>query len=355
MVTMTDIAQKAGVSRSAVSCVLNKRHHESVRIPDLTRQRILEAAHELGYRPNELARSVASGKSRMIGYLVSEPRYEPYWNTIMGALAEAEEMGYTLKVFSVTQPTLAQRIQQCVELRLSGLIVRLDNDKGPVFAEANLARIPVVAVDESVPQPFGARVAADDEPGCKEAVAHLVALGHRKIGFISSGFPSIHNGRGDIGSAREELFRQAMATQGLEVPAGYVTYDSMMVYGGDFNSSFNPESVMAAINTLLEHPEGRPTAICCWRDETAMVASRACRLHGLRVPEDISIIGFSDISSARLFDPPLSTIQSPWDEMGRAAVRHLMSDLGTDFDPSPRSFLLSTKFVARESTGPVPS
>lgn len=355
MVTMTDIAQKAGVSRSAVSHVLNRRHDENVRIPDLTRERILEAARELGYRPNELARSVASGKSRMIGYLVAEPRYEPYWNTIMGSLAEAETMGYTLKVFSVAEATVIERIQQCIALRLSGLIMRLDYDKGPIFQEANGARIPVIAVDESVPQPFGTRVAADDAPGCQEAVAHLVGLGHRRIGFISSGFPQIHRGRADIGSAREALFRQVMAAHGLEIPEGYVTYESMMVYSGETNARLNPASAQEAVNTLLGHPSGRPTAIFCWRDETAMVAARTCRLHGLRVPEDISLIGFSDISTAQLFDPPLSTVQSPWDEMGRTAVRQLMSALSADFDPSPRSCLLSTRFVARESSGPAPA
>jgi LacI family transcriptional regulator len=291
----------------------------------------------------------------MIGYLVAEPRYEPFWNTIMGALAEAEEVGYTLKVFSVEEDTLVQRVQQCIELRLSGLIIRLDYDKSPVFEEANGARIPVISVDESVPQPFGIRVAADDAPGCNEAIAHLVGLGHRKIGFISSGFPRFHGGRADIGSAREVLFRQAMAAQDLDVPEGYIQYEFMMVYGGENGPCFDPKSTHEAVAKLLANPAGRPTAICCWRDEAAMVAARACRLHGLRVPEDISVVGFSDISAARLFDPPLSTIKSPWDQMGRTAVRQLMSSLSADFDPSPHSFLLPTELVPRESSGPAPT
>src|SRR5215213_1401688 len=98
MVTMTDIALKAGVSRTAVSHVLGGSHLESVRTSEATRQRILEAAEELGYRPNQLARAVALGKTRMIGYLVDEPRYEPYWNLIVGALETAEELGFTLKL-----------------------------------------------------------------------------------------------------------------------------------------------------------------------------------------------------------------------------------------------------------------
>ena len=103
---MADVAKKAGVARSTVSRVLGERQDETLRIPPATRQRILDAARELGYRPNALARSVRSGKSRMIGYLVNDPRYEPYWNTLVGALDEAEREGFTLKVLSVTPRNL---------------------------------------------------------------------------------------------------------------------------------------------------------------------------------------------------------------------------------------------------------
>lgn len=131
MKTMADVAKKVGVARSTVSHVLGESRSEDVRIPEVTRQRVLDAAHELGYRPNALARSVISGKSRMIGYLVDDPHYEPYWHTLAGALAEAELEGFTVKVLSITPETFAKRIRQCVELRLGGLIVRTFLDKGP--------------------------------------------------------------------------------------------------------------------------------------------------------------------------------------------------------------------------------
>jgi DNA-binding LacI/PurR family transcriptional regulator len=355
MLTMSDVAKRSGVSRSTVSLVLNKRHVENVRIPEATRQRILEAALELGYRHNALARSVASGKSRMIGYLVVDPGYEPYWKTIVGALSEAEKQGFTLKVLSVTQETLAERIQQCIELRLSGLIVRMNSEKSLIFEEANSARMPVVAVDDGVPQPFGIRVASDDAVGCRAAISHLVGLGHRKIGFISSGFPQLNQSGPDIGSAREEFYREQMAAHNLDVPEGYVTYESMSVYGDEAENEVGASSALSAVSALLEHPAGSPTAIFCWRDEAALVAIRVCRRQGLRVPEDISVVGFSDISAARLCDPPLSTVKSPWDEMGRTAVRQIMCNRGEEFDPSPQSFLLASGFVARQSSGPAPN
>src|SRR4028119_577996 len=102
MATMSQIAEKAGVSRTAVSFVLNGKLGENVRVADETQRRILEAAEDLGYRPNQLARAVALGRTRMIGYLVDEPRYEPYWKIMVGALEAADEFGLTLKLLPVS-------------------------------------------------------------------------------------------------------------------------------------------------------------------------------------------------------------------------------------------------------------
>lgn len=355
MITMTDIANKAGVSRSAVSHVLKDRGYNSIRIPEATRQRIIEAAAEMGYRPNQLARSVASGKTRMIGYLVAEPHYEPYWSTVVGALAEAEELGFTLKVLSVNDDTLAERVRQCIELRLGGIIVRVIGDKSLIFEEALRAQIPVVTVDEGIEQQFGVSIVPDDGTGCKLAVEHLIQLGHTRIGFISSGFPLLFgNVLGDIGTARERLFRLAMQEYGLDVPDGYVTNDIMQVFAIHESPDYK-ESVLAATHQLLSHPQGRPTAIVCWRDETAMVAVRVCRQAGLRVPEDISVVGFSDINAARFFDPPLSTVKSPWEEMGRLAMRQVTQRMNEEFTTEPSTHLVKTSFVARESTGLAPT
>ena len=348
--TMATIATHLGVSRATVSHVLNGRSDEQ-RIRPETQGRVQDAARELGYRPNVLARSVRSGKSRMIGYLVSAPRYEPYWNTLIGALDEAEQEGFTLKVLSVTPGTFAERIRQCMELRLGGLIVRINHDKTALFAEANRVGLPVVTVDESVPQSFGVRVNADDALGCREALGHLGELGHRRIGFISSGFG--HQPYGVV-PTREGLFLQEMAARGLGVPDGYVTRETMLVYGGA-KTGRDAAPGLAAADALLGHPAGRPTAIFCWRDEAALVAIQACHRRGLRVPEDVSVVGFSDLNAAWLCDPPLTTCVSPWEEMGRTAVRQLVGAVEGEFDPSPREILIPSGLVVRQSSGPAPS
>lgn len=352
MITMTDIAEKAGVSRSAVSFVLNNRPNSG--IPEVTRQRIIDTALEMGYRPNQLARAVASGKTRMIGYLVSEPNYEPSWKTIMGALAEAEALGFTLKVLSVTRETFIERVGQCIELRLGGIITSLLGGHHVVFEEANRAQIPVAIVDPGVAQPFGANVLADDAIGLNSAIGHLSNLGHTRIGFISSGFPLLFSGKSDIGTAREALFKQIMQHHGLDVPQDYITHETMAVFGPKVDAETNLQSAFAATQGLLNHPAGRPTAICCWRDETAMMAIRACAEAGLRVPEDISVIGFSDLSAAKFFRPPLSTVQSPWDELGHLAVRELCRRMENEFLPVASTHLVPTRFIERQSSGPAP-
>ena len=354
MVTMSDIAERVGVSRTAVSAVLNEGSMENVRVAPETRQRILDVAEELGYRPNQLARAVALGRTRMIGYLVDEPRYEPYWSITAGALEAAQEQGLTLKVLSVTGHTLAERVRQCTELRLGGIVARVGGDKGVIYEEASRARIPVVIVDEAMPQPFGSRVVSDDSLGMAQALEHLIAFGHRRIAFISSGFPQQGKDPGDIGTSRELLFRRGMAERGLELPEGYVTSESVMVFGREAELAIDDSSARAATSALLHHPEGRPTSIVCWRDETALLAMRECHRQGLRVPEDISVVGFSDIGAARLSEPPLSTVKTPWETMGRIAIDELIRRMDQPFHPSQTTCLAPPTFVPRASSGPAP-
>ncbi len=349
-VTAATVAAKVGLSRATVTHVLNGRAAEMQIRPE-TQQRVRDAAQELGYRANALARSVRTGKSGMIGYLVDDVHYEPYWHTLAGAMSEAETEGFTLKVMSATPCTFEERIRQCMELRLEGLLVRVVLDKSPLYEEAKRTGIPVVTVDEWVAQPFGIRVSADDSIGCKAAISHLTSLGHRKIGFISSGFSLQPEGSVML---RESLYLQEMKAHNLSVPSGYIVHEAMPVYGQGGHVTHDAGSGIAAANALLDHPATRPTAIFCWRDEAAFAAIQACQLKGLKVPDDISIVGFSDLSAAWLSNPPLTTCVSPWEEMGKMAMRQLLDGLREDFDPSPREILIPTDLVVRESSGPVP-
>jgi LacI family transcriptional regulator len=193
------------------------------------------------------------------------------------------------------------------------LVARVAGDKHLLFEEANHARIPVVTVDEGIPQPFGTRITSDDAPGIGHVLEHLTQLGHRKIGFIGSGFPGLYptpENTGDIGTAREELFRRAMVERRLELPEGYVTRETTMVFGHAAESAIDDSSARAAVDALLAHPADGPPQSSAGAMKQPFFYP-AVSAPGLRVPEDISVVGFSDISAARLFEPSLSTVQTP--------------------------------------------
>jgi DNA-binding LacI/PurR family transcriptional regulator len=131
------------------------------------------------------------------------------------------------------------------------------------------------------------------------AIEHLRELGHTRIGFISSGLPRLLGGAYDIGTAREALFCRIMQSHDIPVPDGYITHETMAVSGAAVDAEGNTNSALRATRELLTHLTCCPAAICCWRDETAMVAIQACAEVGLRVPDDIFIVGFSDLSASR--------------------------------------------------------
>ncbi len=340
MITMTDIAEKAGVSRSTVSFVLNKRFN-GVYISDDTRVRVQEAAEELGYRRNELARAIVTGKNRVLGFLVCAPESEVVARMLAGVLDEAEAHSYFIKVLRLRNNVVdRETIERCAELRLAGVIVLYLNEEMLSSMQAEMSRyhIPVATLDDSLPHSWGARVISDDLQGCRLAIEHLVELGHRKIALIS--------GRPDAGSAmlREDGYCQAMRDAGLPVPADYIQHGYWSV-----------QKTELATQRLLGLAD-RPTALVCAGDIMAMTACRTARCMGLPVPEQLSVIGFANIDAAEAADPPLTTVAQPFQEMGRFAVRHLLQLIESEETDASiaREEVLPTNLVVRASTARVP-
>lgn len=350
-VTLKDVAERAGVGKISVSVVLNGAK-SGTGVSAATRERILQAAQELGYRPNGLARAVSSGKTHVISYLVANPPYEPYWRTVLGAIEEAEAHGYMLKVMSATPETLKERVRQCVELRVAGIVARYHHQDGLdyLYEEANRYNIPVVAVDEGNPQPQGLRVMADDAYGCRLAVEHLVSLGHERILFISMFAGREDAIPGGVIGVRERAFWAEMQKRGLPV-------DKFSV--ARIPEEFDPKSTrqgMEAIKRVLKQSPQKPTAIFAYVDIAAITAIRACRSQGLRVPEDVSVVGFSNFAFTEWSDPPLTTVASPWAEMGRYSIKHILERVSNE--PSTQNktntqapvHYIAPSFVVREST-----
>lgn len=339
MITMQDIATRAGVAQSTVSYILNQRHAE-MGISATTCERVQQAASELGYRPNRIARAMVTGKNHVLGLVVRYPEYEQVGYMLWGALQEADEAGYSLKVLQCRESVDVACIESCVELRLAGVIsLHVAPEMLARFNdEAARYSIPFVALDSSFSQSAGARVISDDDKGIAEAVRYLHELGHRRMALITVG----NDGAAML---RQQGFCQTIQSLERDAP----------IRIADVKGYWNDDEVEAATRALLENEADRPTAILCVGDAMALVAMRTAKRMGLKIPGDLSVMGYSDLAMAKRADPPLSTVAQPFREMGRAAVRCLLQTrLATDGEGAIIEERLATQLVVRESTGPPP-
>ncbi|MBW3636458.1 MAG: LacI family transcriptional regulator [Armatimonadetes bacterium] len=340
---MKDIAAKTGLARTTVSYVLNGRT-DGVRIPEQTRQRILDVASEMGYRRNELARAMVTGKHRLLGFLTTQPTQEAEFKSriLSGAVEEATEQGYGIKVIYLpTEMMSPDALEQCIEWRLAGLLALVPHPSVLSALHSDLVEggdMKVAVVEGADPHPGALNVCSDDAYGIGLALDHLIDLGHRHIGFLSS------REGDDVGTVRETHFRDLCRQKGLPLPPAFIDY-------GDWQDLEANRS--ATLRLLGLSP--RPTALICSGDPAAMVAISTARSMGLKTPQDVSVIGFGDYSLSPFSDPPLTTIAQPFREVGRAAVRSLLErieDPSREYGGQPCSILLPPTLVVRDSTSP---
>lgn len=318
MLKISDIAQRTGVSSSTVSFVLNDRH-EAARISETTRQKVLAAAEEMGYRANHGARAMRTGNTRMIGVVGGDLAWEQVGAMVAGALEEIESHDYTLKLLPTRLGSnvdlLESAVRRSSELRLQGAIcLHLPEPAIALFeAEAKRYKYPLLLLDTRAPASALPSVVSDDAGGIADAVEYLFGLGHRRIALISGAATD------EIVPLRESAFRATLHSHGLSLPDRYVQ-------NGDF--TLLAPSIEAA-RALLSLPAGeRPTALFCMGDFIAMAALQIANELGLKVPQDLSIIGFADFSMAQFSNPPLTTVRQDFIEMGRVAARQILQICG---------------------------
>ncbi len=325
--TIHDVAKKAGVSPSTVSRVLNDRPG----ISEETRERVLRAARELGYLPDMAARSLVSGRTNNLGFVV-HPRHTLgphsfYGEVLAGAEEEARKHGYHI-VFSADGNTKIPVMVQ--QNRVDGLILAGCDIPRDTIVALKLQNVPIVLVDNHLPKVDS--IIIDNEGGAYEAVSHLIRLGHQRIGFICEWF-------GDLSFAeRFEGYKRALADH--DIP-----FDEKLVAEGEPRQR---HSGYVAAQRLLR--QARPTAIFAANDLTAAEAMRALREEGIRIPEDIAIASFDDGELARHTIPPLTSVRVFRKEMGALAVRRLLSLLDNPNEPALHMRVF-TKLIVRESSG----
>jgi LacI family transcriptional regulator len=328
--TINDIARLAGVSKKTVSRVINA----SPFVRDDTRERIEAVIAELGYAPDPQARGLAYGRAFLVGLVYDNPNPQYVVNMQLGLLDGMRGSSFELVVHPCdrSSPTFLEDLRSFVERqRLYGVVltpsVSEDERAARLMAEIGCAYVRVASVSLDTPEHM---IETRDRLGGREAAAHLAELGHTRIAFVSGPqtFRSSHE--------RRSGFEEALNERGLSLAKAYVV-----------EGAYTYESGIEKGRELLTMGE-RPTAIFAGNDEMAAGVLQAARQLGVRVPEDLSLVGFDDFQIASRLWPTLTTVRTPTREIGRLAVERLMGREDDSRDPKSRL----PSLVVRESTAP---
>jgi LacI family transcriptional regulator len=334
-VTLAHVAEAANVSKMTVSRVLNGQPGVS----DETRQRIIDTIHQMGYVANAAAQTLR-GQSRVIG-LVVPGLTSSYMGAVMNGISQASEaLDYGLMLYTQVRSSNTERSAYYASLLSNGLtdgVVLVVPYNYELLVNALKDRgIKFVIVDHHSQTEDEPAVIASNRRGVMDAMRHLLALGHRRIGFIT--------GRMSIGCSQDRLqgYRDALAEVGLP-------YEDELVLEGDFERPVG----FSQTQCLLES-KNPPTAIFASNDDMAFGAMDAIKDAGLRVGLDISVVGFDDSPAASEVYPKLTTVRQPMAEMGKVAVELLIGMIEGKSTVSSRREL-PTELIVRDSTGRVRS
>lgn len=334
-VTSKEVAARAGVSRTTVSFVMNGV--QSDKISEATRQRVLMAARELGYVPDAAARTLVSGKTGTIGLVVSRAEhigvdaFIP--QTIHGLSRVSARHGYRLLIETAEDAGLTYDYDQLVQAKqIDGLVV-LNPDPGDQRLDALISTGYPVSLIGSFPHPDAVAVSIDSVIAMEEATTHLIRLGHRTVGFIH------YRALRDLSSGgRFRGFRTALEREGVPL-------DERLVRSGDYSAASGYEAMQSLLSAGTP-----PTAVITGNDTIAIGAISAITEAGLRVPDDIAIVGFDDIPLARYITPALTTVRVPAPEMADACGQQIVSLIeGRPIEARKRVF--PTRLVVRRSCG----
>jgi LacI family transcriptional regulator len=338
-VTIRDVAKLAGTSVAAVSATLNGSKSSTIRVGAATRERIIAAAAQIGYTSNPIAKSLATGRTKVLGLML------PYANAFVddnpfcrqvidGIMTEAVNQHYNLMMYTATSGMgTSAHAAHLVDSRIEGLIMVMPAADSEVFQKCEKRHIPYVSVlRDPVPGQFS--VNADEFTGGYIAGQHLISLGHTRIAHLA--------GSADVTTSgpRRAGFEAALRDGGVEP-------DPRLI----ITSAFDWKIGYARMKQLLEYPAPiRPTAVFAANDLCAEGAMRAIRELNLRIPQDLAVVGYDDTNFATMTQPPLTSVHLPIAEMGTTAARMLIDRLeGKELDdPNP---ILPVSLTIRNSCG----
>ena len=329
-VTIVDVARLLGTSTATVSQALNHPR----RVAAKTRRRVLAAAKKLKYYPNLHARNLASRQSHTLGIIVSDIQ-NPFFPAVIRSFeARARQRGYEIIINETNyKPRLVRRAtERMLELDVRGVAIMTSEMSPALLQEVVDRRIAVVFFDHGSVAENISTIKFDYSSGIYQAVEHLHGLGHRRIAFAGGqSFKDIN--------ARQRAYLESMRRFGLE--AGPILLGNQSVEGG------------LAIGLKIARLSERPTAVIAMNDLTAFGLTRAFGRSGLRIPQDVSVVGFDRTFLAEYFTPSLTTIDMRGDQLGRLAVDCLHKLTSTP-EPQGEEIVIRLQLVIGESTGPAP-
>jgi LacI family transcriptional regulator len=332
MATMKQVAERAGVSISTVSHVINNTRVVS----DDVRKRVQGIIAEMRYVPSALARSLKNDKTNTIGVLVPNSS-NPYFAELIRWIEDAAfELGYHIILCNTHGGAQKQSayLRLLMERRIDGLVLVASGADDEQDLLLRHESIPIIQIERALPGLDADLVQGGQEEGAWQATRHLIELGHRAIACVS--------GPADLPRSRERVggFLRAMREAGLDVPADAVLHVEFTSAGGH-----------AAFGSLLARPH-RPSAVFVTSDLMALGGLCAASGAGVRVPGELSVVGYDDIGAACYAAPPLTTMAPPKREMARLAIARLIERIRGGREPL-RSIALASSLVVRASTAPL--
>ena len=334
-VTIRDVARRAGVSTATVSYVLN----DSRPVGKDTRKRVLHAAEDLGYRPSVIAQGLKAGESRIIGYSwrpAPANQFNPVLEKFIHSVAEATARhGYHVLTFPYPEPydEIDVYRQMVGSGRVDGFVLpntRFDDQRIHYLMDVGF---PFVAFGRSNPDWDFPWVDVDGANGIKQAMTHLLELGHQRIACLA--WP----GRDPVGQPRLDGYQTSMSDAGLQVDALWIKEVE-----NDYYEAYR------AAQALVDLPlDRRPTAVVAFSDLLAIGVMNAAEAGGLAVGRELAVVGFDDAPVAGYLRPPLTSLRQPVGEVGEQAVKMLIDLLRGEM-PMPSQVLLKPVLIVREST-----
>lgn len=331
MTRIKDVAAKAGVSVATVSRVIN--HNPNVKT--YLRERVLCAIEEIGYQPSGIARSMRNQSLAVVGLIISDIQ-NPFFTSLVRAVEDtALANGYTVLLCNSDEDPKKEQlyIEVMARERVAGIIII------PAQSECcpslkNL-KIPIVVVDRKLQKFPGDSVLLDNVYGSKQATEHLIKLGHKRIGLVSA--PTNIS----VGADRLLGYQKALREHGIDA-------DGSLVRVGNFKESGGYQAAKELLE--LDH---RPTAIFSVNNLMTQGALRAVYEKKLKIPDDISFIGFDDMPWLTLITPPITAVRQPVYKMGAEAAMLLFDRLNNGIDKSPVRITFKPELIVRSSTAPI--